>query len=99
MGITNLTSSLPSEHCLCEESEPPEYSEAYFSNQPCECCGSSLAGDREHATGYNPEHKTVLCYEVCQDCLYVVGGKGFCSKGCGEYFFHGEGDEDLTEDD
>jgi hypothetical protein len=36
---------------------------------------------------------------VCQDCLYFVGGKGFCSKGCGEYFFHGEGDEDLTEDD
>jgi hypothetical protein len=36
---------------------------------------------------------------VCQDCLYFVGGKGFCSKGCGEYFFHGEGDEDLTEED
>lgn len=71
-GITNLTASPPSEHCLCEESEPQEYSEAYFSSQPCECCGSSLAGDRQHATGFNSEHKTVLCYEVCQDCLYYV---------------------------
>jgi len=69
-GISNLTSSPPTEHCLCEESQ--DFSEPYFSSQPCECCGTNLAGDREHATAYNPEHKTVLCYEVCADCLYYA---------------------------
>ncbi len=36
---------------------------------------------------------------VCADCLYTFGGKGFCSHGCGVFFFHGDGDEDEMTDD
>lgn len=31
---------------------------------------------------------------VCADCLYTVQGKGFCSAGCGMWFFHGESDDE-----
>ncbi|MFQ5669371.1 MAG: hypothetical protein ACE5HD_02490 [Acidobacteriota bacterium] len=31
---------------------------------------------------------------VCSDCLHLVGGKGFCSKACGYFFFYGEGEDD-----
>ena len=44
----------------------------YFSWRPCECCLRPLGGNREHATGYNPETKEIQEYAVCLDCLYYA---------------------------
>lgn len=46
--------------------------EPYFSWRPCECCRSTLGGDRYYATGYNPNTKQVLEYEICADCGYYA---------------------------
>ncbi|MFQ5766472.1 MAG: hypothetical protein ACE5ID_00585 [Acidobacteriota bacterium] len=35
----------------------------------------------------------------CYDCAYRVGGKDFCGKGCGMFFFFGEGDEDAMDEE
>ena len=41
-----------------------------------------------------------ICKKLfCHDCAYAFAGKNFCGKGCGSYFFFGEGDEDMTEDE
>ena len=50
--------------------------EPYFSWRACECCGSSLGGDREDCNGYNPKTKEIQGpYSVCTDCLlYITNG-------------------------
>jgi len=55
-GITNLS----------REGEP------FFSWSHCNCCGGSLGGDREKATGFNPTTKEIQEYTVCTDCLYYA---------------------------
>ena len=30
---------------------------------------------------------------VCEECRFVKSGQTFCSRGCGEMFFHQEDDE------
>lgn len=45
------------------------WNEPSFSWRPCDCCGSSLGGNREHATGYHRERDEIREYEVCQDCV------------------------------
>jgi hypothetical protein len=47
-------------------------SEAYFSWQSCDCCGTGLGGNREDATGYNRKTKAIHKYEVCFDCIYYA---------------------------
>jgi hypothetical protein len=40
-----------------------------------------------------------ICHKMfCFDCAYPVGGKSFCGKGCGSYFFFGEGEDDQREE-
>lgn len=71
-GITNLTSEHSEErdHCLiCGEELGID---PFFSWRSCECCGSHLGGNREHASGYNPKTKEGQCYDVCEDCLYYA---------------------------
>ena len=34
----------------------------------------------------------------CHECAYQVGGKEFCAKVCGEFFFFGDGDDEDDED-
>jgi len=50
-------------------------SEGSFSWSPCECCDSSLGGDRHPAHAVNPEGD-ILHLDVCQDCLmYLANGE------------------------
>lgn len=45
--------------------------EPYFSWHACDCCGSTLGGDREDCIGYNPTTKQIQGnYSVCVDCIY-----------------------------
>jgi len=45
--------------------------ESFFSWQPCECCGTTLGGSREHATALNLVGK--ICeYTICTDCAYYA---------------------------
>lgn len=44
----------------------------FISSSPCDCCGDSLQGNREHATGWNPDLEQVQEYEVCEDCVYFA---------------------------
>ena len=46
--------------------------EPFFSWRPCDCCGTSLGGNREHATGWNPTKKQVQEYTICEDCVYYA---------------------------
>jgi hypothetical protein len=46
--------------------------EPFFSWRRCDCCGTSLGGNREHATGYNPTTKEIQEYTVCEDCIYYA---------------------------
>ena len=46
--------------------------ESYFSWAPCECCGSTLGGDRYRASGFNPKDREVYKYEICTDCMYYA---------------------------
>jgi hypothetical protein len=46
--------------------------EPYFSWRPCECCGSTLGGNREVASAYHPESGNCFEYEICQDCIYYA---------------------------
>ncbi len=46
-----------------------------FSWSACDCCGSSLGGDRFKACHYNPETKETIDLEICVDCLmYITNG-------------------------
>lgn len=69
-GIVNLTAEIgedPDHECvICGELVGCD---PYFSHSPCDCCGG-IAGNRYHATGYNPDTKEAYCYEVCEDCIY-----------------------------
>ncbi len=58
---------------------------------PCHRC---LATEEEKRLEFCPTCRKPFC----DDCTYVVGGKDFCCKGCGYFFFFGEGEEDVTED-
>jgi hypothetical protein len=85
-GITNLSSGCYrcpecSEHPVMDfDANYPKcpncgfgaYPESFFSWNPCHCCGSSLGGNREHATGYNPTTEEVQEYVVCEDCIYYA---------------------------
>ncbi|MGE5234901.1 MAG: hypothetical protein ACM3O7_00965 [Acidobacteriota bacterium] len=33
---------------------------------------------------------------VCQKCAYFAYGRHFCSQRCGEYFFHGDEEDEDT---
>lgn len=45
--------------------------ETFFSWRPCQCCGTTLGGDREECNGYNPTTQEVQEYDcVCTDCIY-----------------------------
>jgi hypothetical protein len=35
---------------------------------------------------------------VCEDCRFMKSGQTFCSRGCGEMFFHQDEDEAEEED-
>jgi hypothetical protein len=82
-GIENLTSG----HITCPEctvefddnDKCPEcgtsrecWNEPFFSWSPCDCCGSHLGGNREHATGYNRKAKEISKYTICEDCVYYA---------------------------
>jgi len=62
-------------NCLTNTAETVdgEVSEAYFSPSPCDCCGSTLGGDREDCSGFNPDTREVQDgYSVCRDCVYYA---------------------------
>ena len=61
-GITNLS----------QIADIDGYCEPYFSSVPCECCNSSLGGDRYDCNGYNPNTKEIQDYTVCIDCVYYA---------------------------
>ena len=63
-GIQNLSTKY--------DEETGENEESFFSWYPCECCGSTLGGDREHCDGWNPTLKEVQEYTVCVDCVYYA---------------------------
>lgn len=77
-GIRNLTSG----HLRCPEcgaevqegkcSKHGLVDEPFFSWSACECCGTTLGGNREHATGYNPTTEEIQEYTVCEDCVYYA---------------------------
>lgn len=46
-----------------------------FSTSPCDVCRDYYAGQRHHATGYNPKSDAVFEYSICVDCLM------FCANG------------------
>jgi len=64
-GITNLSGTY-------DEETGEGYMEPWFSWSPCDCCGSTLGGDREECAGWNPTTKEVQKYTVCMDCVYYV---------------------------
>jgi len=48
-------------------------SEPYFSSRQCDCCGSTLGGDRYKCSGFNPTTQEIQDdYEVCTDCVYYA---------------------------
>lgn len=82
-GIENLTSG----HIRCPECDTewddgdkcPNghgnrelWDEPYFSWRHCDCCGTHLGGNREHATGYNRSLDEIREYSVCEDCVYYA---------------------------
>jgi hypothetical protein len=39
-------------------------------------------------------YKCPICHKmVCEECRFMKSGQTFCSRGCGEMFFHQEDDE------
>lgn len=64
-GVNNLS--------VKTDPETGETEEPYFSASQCDCCGSTLGGDRYNCDGFNPETKEVQDgYEVCTDCVYYA---------------------------
>lgn len=43
-----------------------------FSHSACDCCGTTMSGDREPASGWNPETKEIQEYSICPDCVYYA---------------------------
>ncbi len=65
-GITNLTGTY-------DEETGEGSMEPFFSWYPCQCCGSTLGGDREECSGWNPTTKEVHGpFTVCMDCVYYA---------------------------
>ena len=58
-------------------------------------CSRCQVGEEERRLQICPTCKKPFCH----DCTFIVGGKGFCTKGCGDYFFFGDGDDDENLDD
>ena len=47
--------------------------EPSFSYEYCDCCGTSLGGDRYTCNGYNPTTKKIYSdYSICSDCYYYA---------------------------
>ncbi len=44
-------------------------------------------------------YRCPICHKsVCEECRFVKSGQTFCSRACGEMFFHVEDDESDEED-
>lgn len=56
----------------CTEHQRELAEEPHFSWSACECCGSSLGGDRHKAHGIIQGTKELIHLEVCSDCLYFL---------------------------
>lgn len=58
-----------------EEDAPEEhYAEPYFSSSACDCCGTTLGGDRE-PLHWIDENGSIMHGVVCTDCvLYLANG-------------------------
>ena len=74
-GIQNLTRVMPEDGF--SEDECPYCGEIidtdeHFSWQACECCGSTLGGNRVHCAGVHKETGNIFCYDVCVDCEYYA---------------------------
>ncbi len=75
-GIDNLSSGhihYPECKAELDDGECPTHGqvdEPFFSWGACDCCGTHLGGNREHATGYNPTTKEIQEYTICEDCVY-----------------------------
>lgn len=51
--------------------------EPYFSWSSCDCCGSTLGGDRQDYIGFNSQEPDVEYeYSVCVDCMFSLEGVG-----------------------
>ena len=58
-------------------------------------CSRCQVSEEERRLQICPTCKKPFCHE----CTVIVGGKGFCTRGCGDYFFFGDGDDDEDLDD
>lgn len=45
---------------------------AFFSWRWCDCCKTSLGGNRYHSSGYHREKKEIYEYVICEDCVYYA---------------------------
>ena len=53
----------------------PEVDEGFFSHAPCDCCNSTLGGDRYAAHGADPDGD-LIHLDVCPDCVaYLANGE------------------------
>jgi hypothetical protein len=48
--------------------------EPYFSWSSCDCCQSSLGGDRYEVVGYRLNKREKNEYSICVDCYLAVNG-------------------------
>lgn len=48
-----------------------DQSEGFFSWQPCECCGSTLGGNRE-TYSFAQTWGGIFEADICQDCVYFL---------------------------
>lgn len=81
-GIINLASghivcpvckgAWDGEFCYACGAVRSAWDEPFFSWAPCDCCGTTLGGDREYATAYNPTTGKIQEYTVCSDCIYYA---------------------------
>ena len=70
-------SPTPSKVCDYETEHPgdcdcEEYIEPYFSWDSCDCCGSTLGGDRYDVDTYSKRDNEVLEFSICSDCLFFA---------------------------
>lgn len=54
--------------CFSSVEEEPE---GFFSWRPCECCGSSLGGTREHYR-FAQESGGIFEADICVDCIHYL---------------------------
>jgi hypothetical protein len=62
------------EVCVDCGAKSDDQREPWFSWSNCDCCGSHLGGDREHAVGFNINDRDAEneWYEICSDCAYYI---------------------------